>query len=284
METYMISALVFLYFCNLIFSSSAQEPYMHTVCEYITSTRYYYCPLLNKCCYLNGKWKCIDQIDSIINGDYGNQPSCENYKRKPTSKGPSSSINKRTGYTINTYSTDDSDETISSGTIGAIVIFLVFTVPSCMFCCIFYVRKANAKKRKIIRIQQSRTVRPISEQSQYRIMGLYHDNGNSSTIITHPQTEGRCLDGGERRDTSTLENDNGSYLHDDTTYTSTVHPPSYEDIINRNAAAIDSVDPRTHTSVDVEGLANSTINNSYVTNVSDHTASVPKVNQHTPMV
>lgn len=62
---------------------------------------------------------------------------------------------------------------------SAIVIFLVFTVPSCMFCCIFYVRKANAKKRKIIRIQQSRTVRPISEQSQYRIMGKSYFSGQT---------------------------------------------------------------------------------------------------------
>lgn len=113
---------------------------------------------------------------------------------------------------------------------------------------------------------------------------MYHDNGNSSAIITHPETQGRCLNGGERLDTSTLENDDGAYLPDDTTYNPTVNPPSYEDIINRNAAAIGSVDPRTHTSVDVEGLANSTINNNYVTNLSDHTESTPTVNQHAPVL
>lgn len=104
---------------------------------------------------------------------------------------------------------------------------------------------------------------------------MYHDNGNSAAFISNPETQGGCLNGGERLDTSTLENDNGCFLPDDTTYTPTVNPPAYEDIINRNAATIVSVDPRTHTSVDVEGLANSTINNSYVTNLSDHTASIP---------
>ncbi|XP_063413943.1 uncharacterized protein LOC134696205 [Mytilus trossulus] len=148
-----------------------------------------------------------------------------------------------------------------------------------MSFCRYYVWNKKAKKRKIIRLQQSRTVRPISEQTQYRILDLYHDNGNSAAIIANPETQGGCLNDGERLDTSTLENNNGDYLQDDTTYTPTVNPPAYEDIINRNVAAIDSVDPRTHRSVDVEGLANSTISNDYVT-----TASIPKVKQHTAIL
>lgn len=219
------------------------------------------------------------------NGGYENLPSCENYKRKPTlSRGPSRYISRRTGYTINTYSTENSDETISSGTIVAIVISLVFIISCCMSCCRCYVRNKNAKKLKIIRIQQSRTIRPTNEQSQYRIMGLYHDNGNSAAFISYPKTQDGCRNGGERLDISTLENDNEAYLPDDTTYTPNVNPPAYQDIINRNAAAIVSVNPRTHTAVDEERLANSTINIGAVTNLSDHTTSIPKVNQHTPIL
>ncbi|CAC5370187.1 unnamed protein product [Mytilus coruscus] len=107
---------------------------------------------------------------------------------------------------------------------------------------------------------------------------MYHDNGNSAACIAYPKTQVGCRNGWERLDNSTSDNDTETNLPDDTTYTPTVNPPAYEDIINRNTAAIVSCNPRTYKEDDEERIANSTVNYGIVTNLSDDTTSIPTVN------
>lgn len=167
---------------------------------------------------------------------------------------------------------DNSYETeTNSGTIAAIVVPLAVTISCCLSCCRYYMRNENAKKLKHIRrIQQSRTLQPTNEQLQYRIIGLYHDNGNSAAFIAYPETQIECRNGWKSFANSTSGNDTETNLPDDTAYTPTVNPPAYEDIKNRNTAANVSFNPRTHTLVDVH--------NGVVTNLTDGTTSLLKVN------
>ncbi|CAG2209385.1 unnamed protein product [Mytilus edulis] len=136
------------------------------------------------------------------------------------------------------------------------ILELLLTISCCLSCCRYYMRNKNAKKLKNIRrFQQSRTSQLTNEQLQYRIIGLYHDDGEFSCLY--------CISGDTHRKSKWLE----KY---DTAYTPTLNPPSYEDIINQNTAANVSSDPRTHTVVDVH--------NGAVTNLADGTTSIPKEN------
>ncbi|CAC5370184.1 unnamed protein product [Mytilus coruscus] len=114
---------------------------------------------------------------------------------KPTlSRESSRYTSGETGNKIYTYLMDNSYETeTNSGTIAAIVVPLAVTISCCLSCCRYYMRNENAKKLKHIRrIQQSRTLQPTNEQLQYRIIGLYHDNGNSAAFIAYPETQIEC--------------------------------------------------------------------------------------------
>lgn len=164
---------------------------------------------------------------------------------------------------------DNSYETKTSpGTIAAVAVPLAVIISCCLSCCRYYMRNENAKKLKNIRrIQQSRSLQPTNEQLQYRIIGLYRDNGNSAAFIAYPKTQDGHRIGGERLDNCTSDNDTQINLPDESTYTPTNNPPAYEDIINRNAAAIASFNSRTHKVVDEKRLA-----------ISDDSTSIPKVN------
>ncbi|XP_063414563.1 uncharacterized protein LOC134696623 [Mytilus trossulus] len=169
---------------------------------------------------------------------------------------------------------DNSNETeTNSGAIAAIVLPFAVTISCCLSCCRYYMRNKNAKKLKNIRrFQQSRTSQLTNEQLQYRIIGLYHDNGNSPAIISNPETQTGCRNGWKSLANATSGNDSETNFPNDTAYTPTLNPPAYEDIINRNTAAKLNVssDPRTHTVVDVH--------NGAVTNLADDTTSIPKEN------
>ncbi|OPL32689.1 hypothetical protein AM593_05251, partial [Mytilus galloprovincialis] len=153
----------------------------------------------------------------------------------------------------------------------AIVVPLAVTISCCLSCCRYYMRNENAKKLKNIRrFQQSRTSQPTNEQLQYRIIGLYHDNGNSAALIAYPETHISCRNGLESVANSTSSNDIETNFPDDTAYTPTLNPPAYEDIINRKTATNVSFDPRKHTVVDVH--------NGALTNLADGTTSIPTEN------
>ncbi|VDI46530.1 Hypothetical predicted protein [Mytilus galloprovincialis] len=167
---------------------------------------------------------------------------------------------------------DNSNETeTNSAAIAAIVLPFAVTISCCLSCCRYYMRNKNAKKLKNIRrFQQSRTSQLTNEQLQYRIIGLYHDDGNSAACIAYPETYIESRNGWKSVANSTSGNDTETNFPDDTAYTPTLNPPAYEDIINPNTAANVSSDPRTHTVVDVH--------NGAVTNLADGTTSIPKEN------
>ncbi|CAC5370190.1 unnamed protein product [Mytilus coruscus] len=237
MERNIVSAIVFLYICNLIFPSSAQKSWQ-TVCEYISPRSCYYCMIPKECCYVNGKWKCLATDGNFANGDWNILRNFGKYKRlttkRPTTKVPTS----RTGFLVGWRQI----YTLIAVALGFIVLICLPIVSVCYFCCRYYVRGDSTKKLEYIRrIHQSRTLQPTNEQSQYRIIGLHNDNGNSAALIAYPKTQDGYRNDEERLDNSTLDNDPETNLPDETTYTATVNRPEYEDIINGNTAAIDSI-------------------------------------------